>query len=172
MVGNIKVNLKDVELGGLDWVNLAVNRRERRTILSKVMNSEWFYKMQGISGVDEKPLILNNAHASGVGWLPLKELTFKRRGFCSSGNERRSFSAVRQRHWTLESIKVGKFIDRLRNDQVLRVHSFVIHDWVQSTATDEQLSFWGTPDSLVAVYQINTLLLLARCRIAEIKWDV
>ena len=39
MVGNIKMNLKDIELGGLDWINLVNNRRERRAVLNTVMNS-------------------------------------------------------------------------------------------------------------------------------------
>jgi hypothetical protein len=68
MVGNTKIILKDIELGDLDWVNLAVNRREQRTVLNTVMNSQWFHKMQGISGVDEKPLILSNDYAQWS-WL-------------------------------------------------------------------------------------------------------
>jgi hypothetical protein len=56
MIGNIKMNHKDIELGCFNWVNPAVNRHERRAVLNIVMKSQGFHKMQGISGVYEKPL--------------------------------------------------------------------------------------------------------------------
>jgi hypothetical protein len=50
------MTFKGIELDGLHWVNLAVNRCERRAVLNTVMKSQGFHNLQGISGVDEKPL--------------------------------------------------------------------------------------------------------------------
>jgi hypothetical protein len=37
-VGNIKIDLREVGRGGMDWINLAQDRDQRRAIVTTVMN--------------------------------------------------------------------------------------------------------------------------------------
>jgi len=45
---NIKMDLQDVECGGMDWIELAHNRERWRALVSVVMNIR-VHKMRGIS---------------------------------------------------------------------------------------------------------------------------
>jgi hypothetical protein len=48
-VDNIKIDLREIECGGMDWIDLSQDTDQWRALLNTVMNLRVLYKMLGSS---------------------------------------------------------------------------------------------------------------------------